>query len=295
MTQHFFIGVDGGATKTQVRVEDAQGNLLGQEVGGPASLRLSPEQAWQSIIAALAKILLPNTLNLRDPHCRFHAGMGLAGTEVEAALQAYLQHPHTFASLQVTSDAHVACLGAHGGGDGALIVIGTGTVGYQIENRQHTKVGGWGFPHGDEGSGAWLGLQAFQHSLQCWDGRQPKSLLAQALKDYFGSNQQRVVAWASAANSTAYAALAPIILEQYAKGDDMAKHLLQSAGAHIDNIAVALIQAQRQTKTLLPCSLVGGIANFVQPFLGKSLQSRLAPCQQTPEQGAILMIRNALA
>jgi glucosamine kinase len=50
-----------------------------------------------------------------------------------------------------------------------LIAIGTGTVGYQIEGDKECKVGGWGFPHGDEGSGAWLGMEAVRMTLHWLD------------------------------------------------------------------------------------------------------------------------------
>ena len=52
MKQHLFIGVDGGATKSIVRVEDETGRLLGKEIGGPANIRLSVDQSWQSIHSA---------------------------------------------------------------------------------------------------------------------------------------------------------------------------------------------------------------------------------------------------
>ena len=46
-----------------------------------------------------------------------------------------------------------------------------GTVAFQIEGDKEYKVGGWGFPHGDEGSGAWLGLEAVRLTLHWLDGR----------------------------------------------------------------------------------------------------------------------------
>ncbi len=43
------------------------------------------------------------------------------------------------------TDAHAACIGAHNGADGAIIIIGTGVVGYQTQNGEGVQVGGWGF------------------------------------------------------------------------------------------------------------------------------------------------------
>ena len=110
-------------------------------------------------------------LRLDDGQHRFYCGAGLAGTEVTSACDQFLNAPHPFARLILKSDGYTSCLGAHGGRDGALIAIGTGTVAFQIEGDKEYKVGGWGFPHGDEGSGAWLGLEAVRLTLHWLDGR----------------------------------------------------------------------------------------------------------------------------
>src|SRR5689334_21746470 len=177
-THDLFIGIDGGATKTLVRVENALGEALGQGQGGPANIRLSVEGSWRSVHEALDQALAQSGLRLDDGGHRFYCGAGLAGTEVASACDQFINTPHPFARLVLKSDGYTSCLGAHGGRDGALIAIGTGTVAYQIEAGRECKVGGWGFPHGDEGSGAWLGLEAVRLTLHWLDGRgSPSSLL----------------------------------------------------------------------------------------------------------------------
>src|SRR5688572_24913373 len=118
MNQKLFIGVDGGATKRVVRLEDELGNLLGRVVGGPANIRISVERAWQSIYSALNKILHPLSLSLSTKTCEFHVGMGLDGYEISESYKAFMQHVHGFHKIIVTSDSHTACLGAHQGQDG---------------------------------------------------------------------------------------------------------------------------------------------------------------------------------
>lgn|SRR5579885_3118382 len=295
MTQSFYIGVDGGATKCIVRVEDEDGHLLGREVTGPANIRISVSQTWQSINQALEKILHPLDLSLEDKRILWHAGMGLAGCEVPEAYAAFLKQPHHFDTLILTSDAHVACLGAHSGMDGAIIIIGTGVVGFQVESGQTTKVGGWGFPHDDEGGGAWLGLEAVRETLQSLDGRLPESGLSRAVFRNFSSNRDQFVTWANQANSTAFAELAPIVIQQSQTGDAVAVNLLQRSAQHIDRINSALVSAQLNPEKSLPVSLIGGIAPFVGPYLSSLFRTRIAPCQQTPDIGAVLLVRKHLA
>lgn len=295
MSHSFYIGVDGGATKCLVRVEDEQGRLLGRETGGPANIRLSVPQAWNSIQSALAKILSPHSIVFGDKTCRWHAGMGLAGCEVDDAYQAFLATPHDFDTLALTSDAHSACLGAHAGQDGAVIIIGTGVVGFQVESGQTSRVGGWGFPHDDQGGGAWMGLQAVSRTLMALDGRLSPDQMTQAVFNRFGDDMGYFVTWANQANSTAFAELAPLVIQSASAGVEAAKHLMTEAGLALDYVGAALKSAQESKELILPCALAGGIAPFIMPYLGDELRARLVPCQFPPDAGAVFLVRNLLA
>jgi glucosamine kinase len=288
--QHFFIGIDGGGTRSTVRMEDETGQLLGRVVGGPANICLSVDESWQSIHSSLNSILQPLALSLSNPEQTFHVGMGLAGSESTIARQAFLQkvQQQRVTSLIVASDAHIACLGAHGGEDGAVIIIGTGVVGYAIQANKQEKVSGWGFPHDDQGSGAWLGLEAVKITLQWLDGRSLVSGLAQAVFAYFANNQVDFVTWANHANATAFAKIGPIVVRQAQIGDSVAIMLMQQAAEAVDRVERALVATRCSS---LPCALVGGMAFFVETYLSASLRKRLRPCQATPDVGAMLMIR----
>lgn len=294
MIQHIFIGVDGGATKSVVRVEDSEGSLLGTKISGPASIRISVDQAWQSINTALDNILQPLAIPLDAPNYQFHVGMGLAGCELAEAHRAFLQGSHKFHTLLVSSDAHTACLGAHNGADGAIIIAGTGVSGYQIEKGNITKVSGWGFPHDDDGSGAWLGMQAVKITLKWLDGRLPESGLARALYTFFAEDRDRLVSWANHANSTSFAELAPLVIEQNKLKDKAAVLIMQEAALAIDQIGAALFRAQRDKDIFLPCSLLGGVASSIAGYLGEDLRKRLRSSQATPDKGAILLVRDHL-
>jgi glucosamine kinase len=302
--RNLYVGVDGGATKCIVRLEDEQGKLLGRETGGPASLRFAASEVWHSILTTLNKILQQQDLSSRgselvegsaEPinNIHLHAGMGLAGSELSAAYQAFLHSPHPFKTFVVTSDARIACLGAHGAADGAVIIAGTGMVGYQIQQSVTTKVGGFGFPHDDEGGGAWLGLQAVKKTVQWLDGRIARSGLAEAIYQHFDNDAAILTAWANNANATLFAELAPFVIEQSKQQDVVACELLQQAANAIDQVATALQQAQLANTQPLPCALVGSITPFLEPYLSNALRARLVSASLPPDAGAILLVRNA--
>lgn len=295
MSKHYFLGVDGGATKCNVRLEDEAGNVIGQAVSGPANIRISAMAAWQSIFTALEKISHESTITLNRESCQIHAGIGIAGCEIAEAYQAFIQAAHPFTTLEVMHDAQAACLGAHGGKDGALIIAGTGVAGFLMQGSHTAKVAGWGFPQDDAGGGAWLGLQAVAETLRWQDGRRPESLLAVAVLQQFGQHLDDLVNWANQANSTAFAEMAPLVIQSAQAGDATAQQLLQAAAREMDAVAAALVAKQINPTKPLPCAMVGGIAPFLIPYLGSALQARLVPAELPPEAGAILFTRAKLA
>ena len=290
MANDIFIGIDGGGSQSKVRIEDGAGNLLSQAIGGPANIRLSVEGAWHSIHAALEEALQPLNLRLENKNHRFHAGIGLAGCEVPEAVHAFLNYPHPFTTLELKSDAHIACVGAHQGASGAIIIVGTGVVGYQVEAGLGTRVSGWGFPHDDEGGGAWLGLEATRLTLQWLDHRMEKSPLAEDIFAYFNQDIEQFVTWANRATSTEFARLAPIVINHSQQEEVAAVRLMKKAAHAIDKIDQALAKKRIQKKTL-PCCLLGGIAPFIQPWLHADLQASFVARQGDANTGAILMIR----
>jgi len=292
VTAEIWIGIDGGATKTIARVEDASGRLLGSGRAGPANIRASTAAAWEAIEAAIAQALEPSGLHLGDRAYRFYCGAGLAGTQVPAACQAFLSRPHPFAHLELQSDGYVACLGAHGGRDGAVIAIGTGVIAYQIAGDRVRRVGGWGFPQGDEGSGAWLGLELVRRTLHWHDGRAAAAPVFAALLARFAGDWTQFVIWANQADAQQFASLAPLVVEQAAAGDPVALGLLKEAAAAIDSIGRALT---RPDSPPLPCSLLGGLAPFLEPHLEPALRSRLVPPVSDAASGAVLLARRAVA
>lgn len=291
MTQSLFVGVDGGATKCIVRVEDAAGHLLGRATSGPANIRLSVPQAWESINTALQGILKSLSLS-QSSNLELHAGMGLAGCELEEVRDLFLNTPHEFSTLTVTSDAHTACLGAHGGKDGAIIIAGTGVVGFQVEQNQTSKVSGWGFPHDDLGSGAWLGLEAAKITSQTLDGRCAANAISKAVLKHFSDQPNLFINFVNQATSTHFAELAPIVIRAAEQQDPLAVSLLQQAAHELDRIAKALT-AKQSTSELLPYAILGGISQFLVPFLSESLRVRLSEPLATADAGAIYLIRKS--
>ena len=134
ITKDIYIGVDGGATKCKVHIENAHGQALAQAISGPANINVSVNDAWDSIHNAVQAALAKVDLDLKNQHHDFHVGLGLAGIEVSDKCDRFIKRLHPFTNFRLESDAYAACLGAHNNQDGAIIIIGTGVNGLQTQN-----------------------------------------------------------------------------------------------------------------------------------------------------------------
>lgn len=294
MKQDIYIGVDGGGTKTKVRVEDNEGNVLGQAVSGSANIRLSVDMAWQSIYSALEEVLASQGMRLDDKQYYFHLGLGLAGFELKDSRQVFLNHHHPFKTILLNSDAHASCVGAHQGRDGAIIIVGTGVVGYQIQADAISKVSGWGFPHDDLGGGAWLGLEAARLTFQWLDRRVEKSPLVEDVFAFFNNDLEFFVKWANSANSKEFARLAPLVINHSQQEEVIAVRLMKKAAQAVERVNDALIEMRKENHVSFPVCLFGGIAPFIESWLSEELRSSLVSRSGDACTGAILMVRNSV-
>ncbi|MEO3432995.1 BadF/BadG/BcrA/BcrD ATPase family protein [Inquilinus sp. CAU 1745] len=284
-----FLGIDGGATSCRARLEDSDGNLLGEGRAGSANPRWGLDAAIGEILLATRQALEVAGLIEADL-ARTHAGLGLAGTGQARERGQMLAWSHPFRTMTLRTDAHAACLGAHEGGDGAIMIVGTGSCGCAIVDGEETRVGGWGFPASDHGSGAWLGLEAVRRALFAYDGVTLATPFTVGIMKHFGDDPEAIVAFSQSAHPRDWAAFAPSILDAAAGGDRVAADLLREAGRDLGAMTATLRRAGAPTVCLM-----GGLAGPIAGWLPEEEQPYLAPAKGDALKGAILIARRTMA
>jgi glucosamine kinase len=282
-----FLGVDGGGTQCRARLCDRSGSCLGEGIAGPANIRLGLEESFASVHDAAMQCLRGAGLS-RQHLGRIMACLALAGVSEPAHLLAAQAYPHPFRRAVFTNDAHAACVGAHQGRDGGIIVIGTGTIGWAVVAGRHHRVGGWGFPISDEGSGAWLGCEALRRVLWAHDGRIAWTDMLRELFAQFETNPHAIVRWMTAAKPRDFGGLAPLLIEHAARNDPVAGELVRAAAGHIDALADRLAAAGASR-----LSLVGGLGQKLEPWLAPATKARLVAPAGDALNGALLLARSA--
>jgi len=211
----YLIGVDGGGTGTRVRLAGPDGVELAQASAGPSALSQGVAKAWTTILSAIGEACA--TADIGNPPLPCMAiGLGLAGVHNKEWAAEFVAADPGFAALALDTDGFTTLMGAHDGRPGAIVAIGTGSVGEaMLEDGTKVEVGGWGFPAGDEASGAWMGLRALNHIEQVLDGRVEGGAFAREVIAACGGNRDAVQIWLGRANQTAYASLARFVVASW--------------------------------------------------------------------------------
>lgn len=284
----FLLGVDGGGSGTRVRLARADGSQLSQGTSGPSALMHGAEAAWKAVGAAAAMAYAQAGM-VAPPLHRVAIGLGLAGVHNRQWAAGFLAAQPGYAAVALETDALTTLLGAHQGQAGAIVAIGTGSVGELLDaNGQRREVGGWGFPSGDEAGGAWIGLRAVNHAQQVLDGRAAGGAFADAVIAACGGARDAVQTWLAQANQHTYAELAPLVL---AHGADAQAHaILSEAGRQVALLADALDAGDQ-----VPVALCGGLAAPLTPYLPASLRQRVVSAQGDSATGALRLIARMVA
>jgi glucosamine kinase len=281
-----FLGVDGGGTRCSARLADEAGTVLGEGAAGAANARLG-EAAFGEIMkacrAAMAAAGLPET-----EFARTHAGWGLAGLQQETARDFIVAHAHPFASLTIDTDAYGAWLGAFGGRDGAILILGTGVAGLAVIGGKRTPVGGWGAEIGDEGSGMAIGRMAVRKALWALEGMAPMTPLMSEVLDFFGRSGEAATTWSDTAIPADYARFAPVVLAHAGRRDATAIDILQDAARDIERIVTRLLDLGAPS-----IAMIGGLFPKMLPWLAPPLRPLITEPAGDAMDGGILMARQA--
>jgi N-acetylglucosamine kinase-like BadF-type ATPase len=245
----YFLGFDGGGTKTDCVLMDAGGEVLARASAGPSNpLRAGYARAWFTLGDAADTVL--ERQGLRSPDIRgICAGIGGAGRDAVARkLTTYLERSFPEAAVEVTTDLAIALEAAVGEGEGIILVVGTGSGAFGRNARGETaRAGGRGPWFSDEGSGFDVGRRALAAAVRAEEGRGPATALSEQVLKWLGSRDwAHVLDWVIKNPDDVFPRVFPLVARLGDKGDPVAQEILSSA-------AISLAQlVESVSKKLFP-------------------------------------------
>ncbi|NQZ86531.1 MAG: ATPase [Colwellia sp.] len=285
-----FLGIDGGGSKCKAIVMSGDNQILGTGIAGPANPLHGYEQAINSIVES-AKLSLKDAGIDESELGNIVAGVGLAGVNLPVLFEKISKWKHPFKTMYLATDLLIACIGAHDGKDGAVMITGTGSCGFSFVDGHPYIVGAHGFPHGDKGSGAWFGLQAAKQALLSLDGLIPPSLINDkvlALLDV--KDDVELVEVIAGKPAAFYARMANLVFDSAEEGDELALDIVREGAGYISHVAKQLLKQNPPN-----IALIGGLTSRIKPWLDKDIQEQLIEPIHPPEIGSVIFARQQVA
>ena len=279
----YWLGIDAGGTKSLASLVDEGGRELGRVRAGAGNLRIGVE-AVEQLTLGIARQVLHHASLPEESLGAIGLGLGLAGLSRSSQSPRLAANRWPFAKVTIASDAEIAHLGAHGGEDGAILIVGTGSIAYLKVDGKIDTMGGYGFPISDEARGAALGLSAVRHALRALDGRTQSTPLSDAVTGQFGDSTVAVIEWMETATPGDFASFAPLVISYAEEGDYIARSIVIEAVRHIERFIETIFE-----KGAPRCSLMGGLAAHLRPWLRARTSEMLVEPAGDAVSGALML------
>jgi N-acetylglucosamine kinase-like BadF-type ATPase len=260
------IGLDGGGTKTQGVLIDAEGRLLARAVGESSNIQAIGAQRLGENLASLVQELA-STAGCRPADIdHLYAGLAGAGRPADReAISSLVVSQGLAKNHTIDTDASAALAGAFGGGPGIIVISGTGSICFGKDEKGSVyRCGGWGFKLGDEGSGHYIGQQALIAALKDLDGRGPRTQLRTHFeKRYELSSIDLIISqiYSDKIDRTELASNAPAVFAAAEQGDEAARGIVESAGREIGKLVAAAAKRMGREGGHVAVALIGSVFN----------------------------------
>ncbi|MBR2511608.1 MAG: ATPase [Firmicutes bacterium] len=270
----YYLGIDGGGTKTRFLIGNESGKIESEYTGGSSHYLQCGLDGLTGLMRTGADMACDKAgLTRSDITCAFAGCAGYGDTEadripIENAIASGLEGIR----VRAGNDCENALAGALPGRPGINVIAGTGAIAFGMnEGGDSARVGGW-HHHlgGDEGSAYWIGWSMLKEFERQSDGRNDKTLLYDAVKKALDINTDdemitRVVEeWDL--DRTRIAGLAPLCADLYDQNDPYGKKITESAAAELADLAIAVRKHVRFDGTVMVSS-TGGIFSMGERIL----------------------------
>lgn len=182
----WYIGIDGGGTKTALAIAAADGVPVHSITCGGCSYQELGVENTVALIAGGVRQLLDKTGALPGQCGGCCIGLPCYGEDqaMDRLILRRLTEVLSPIPLLVVNDSVVGWAGSLGCRPGIHLVAGTGSIAFGRDDGGHTaRCGGWTEFFGDEGSCYWVGREAMSLFSKQADGRLPRGPLYELVRE----------------------------------------------------------------------------------------------------------------
>lgn len=263
----YFIGIDAGGTKTRCVLGDDTKILGRADCGSIKLMRVGEAEATARLRRLLEETSAAAGVSLQEVT---RSCVGIGGVSIPAVREWCDMQMRAMVSgeVEICGDEEIALDGAFRGGPGILAVSGTGSIflGRSADGTMY-PAGGWGPVLADEGSGWWIGLEAVRAGFWAKDRGIETNILTEVQNAWGLSSLGEVVEKGNDRPGPDFAALVPLVVRCAEGGDEMARAVLERAGADLAElitlVAVKMMETSDDSEARIGVAYVGSILEHV--------------------------------
>jgi|HubBroStandDraft_1064217.scaffolds.fasta_scaffold04079_5 glucosamine kinase len=252
----YYLGIDGGGTKTRCVLADETTVLATAMTGGCSVIRHGEQQAREALHAGIRQVCATAKISPDQISAICVGVTGAARPEIAAKIRGILTElipEGTRARIEVVGDNVIALEAAFGSGPGVIAIAGTGSIVYGRDAAGHTaRAGGWGFAISDEGSGHWIGRRAISVILNSEDQGLQTALTDMVFQAWKLSTIDELVQQANSTPPPDFPRLFPLVLRAADEGDAIACELLSEAGTKLAELTCIVVRRLASHPTHAP-------------------------------------------
>lgn len=288
----YFLGIDGGGTKTTMLLADRDGKELRKiycDASNPMDIGL--EKCTQV---------------LRDGICEICEGVPLSSVVIYAGIAgctSVKEQLHEFfrsfpiRMFDCDSDNANFMQAALGDSDGISVILGTGICAWARHNGETYRTGGWGYLINEGGCAFDIGQDALKAYYSWVDGMEQPSILTESIGKLYGDNAA-LLRQVYRGGKKWIASHAPMVFEAAQQGDSRAEAILKRNMA----VAAQVIETAAKRFPAGPVKVVitGGLTNQpnVPQYLRNAMQEperiHLSVLEAEPVVGAVTLAQKLL-
>lgn len=308
----YYLGIDGGGTKTRCILADETTVLATAMTGGSSVIRLGEQKAREALHAALRQVCDASRISADRISAVCIGVTGAARASIAEKIRGILRELISGSAstiIEVVGDHEIALEAAFGAGPGVIAIAGTGSIIYGRDAAGRTaRAGGWGFAISDEGSGLWIGRRAVSALLTAGDEGLDTALTAMVLHAWRLVTLDDLVQHANSTPPPDFPRLFPVVLRAAEEGDSIACELLSEAGKKLAELTAIVIRrltpgavARVHAASELPVAMTGSVfrqSSLVRTVFYNEIQTRFPGIDLRqelvdPVQGALARARRA--
>lgn len=290
----FFLGIDGGGTKTRCVVGDEKSRLGTGSSSSSKVQRVGEVCARDALSSAVHEACVQANISPKQI-VRTCAGITGAARPEIAGVMRDLMASIVGGQIEIVGDIEIAFEDAFGDGAGVMVIAGTGSIALgRNKSGETARAAGWGYPISDEGSGQWIGAEAVRASLRARDRGQSSGLLSELTQTLGADNFEDFIVRLNASPVIDFATLFPTVLVASDKGDSVAAEILKRAGHELAGIAGTVID-RLLSDGLISVATHGGVLassaivreSFAQELRARHPRVEVLDREVDPARGAL--------